>query len=160
MEAAQAAPVVAASQPPFTVRQTLVICGMDDATQIRGETAAQRIAMSMFDEDYETCIEKTLAELESDFKDYSSLTVIAGQLRFDPGTKRNVKAFMYWCKDKYRKDEDPTMKIFPVADAMAIIRKAKTHKAYMDKSKTISDTATPSQFTDKVRCIDWLPTLI
>jgi hypothetical protein len=76
----------------------------------------------------------------------------------NPATKRNIKAFIYWCRHKYRINEVPEDEPFPLHNITEIIRNAKTHKAYIDKSKTISDTATPSQFTDKVKWIDWLPT--
>ena len=141
-----------------TIRESLTLCGVDDILLFQGQTAAERVSIAMFDDDYQTCIDKTLQELEDDFKDFSALTIQAGRLRFDPTTKRNIKAFLYWCKDKYRLNEDPEMEDFTPEQSLTIIRKAKTHKAYMEKSKTISDTATPSQFTDKVKWIDWLPT--
>ena len=38
-------------------------------------------------------IDKTFDEVDEDFSTYSDLTIAQGQMRFLPGTKRNIKAF-------------------------------------------------------------------
>jgi hypothetical protein len=86
------------------------------------------------------------------------LTVNQGQIRLRPAVKKNVKAFLHWVKHKYRVNEDPSTEVFDLATVPEIIRRSKSHKAYIDKSKTISDTATPEQFTSKLKWIDWVPT--
>ena len=52
------------------------------------------------------------------------------------------------------------MEVFPVASVPTLLQRATTHKAFVDKSKTISDTATPAQFTSSVKWVDWVPTFI
>ena len=142
----------------FTVLDAMVICEIDNNAQYNGNTQAERIASDVFDDDFQTCIDKTGTELDSDFKDYSVLTANQGQIRLRPSQKKNVKAFLHWVKHKYRINEDPSNEEFNIALVPDIIRRAKSHKAYVDKSKTISDTATPDQFTNKLKWTDWLPT--
>ena len=36
----------------------------------------------------------------------------------------------------------------------------KNHEAYIKKASALTDTAKPEQFTDKMKWIDWYPTLI
>ena len=153
--------MAAAAPPPvFTVTDAIIACGVDTIVIFDGANRAQRIAADIFDDDFTTCIDKTTEDFDNDLKDYSALTVANGQIRLNPATKRNMRAFIQWCKDCFRLSIDPTTIAFPIADAADLIRRAKTHKAYVDKSKTISDTATPSQFTDKVKWLDWSPTLL
>jgi hypothetical protein len=145
--------------PPFTVEQAMIDCGVSDNIVYDGQTQAERISIDIFGDDFQTCMDKTNEELDDDFKDYSSSTVANGQIRLPPATKKNIKAFLQWVKHKYRMNLDPTQERFPVNETNTILQHYKTHKAYVDKSKTISDTATPSQFTDKTKWSDWLPTL-
>jgi hypothetical protein len=137
-------------QPPYTVIDAMIISGIDNDALFDSITKAARIATDIFDDNFCTSIDKTITELESDFKDYSVLSVNQGQIRLNPSTKRNIKSFIYWCCRNYRINESPEDVPFPLQDTTEIICNAKTHKAYIGKSKTISETATPSQFTDKV----------
>ena len=149
-----------AAVPPFTVTDAMIACGVDTTIIFNGSNKAERIAADVFDNDFRSCIDKTVTDLDDDLKDYSVLTVAQGQIRLNPSTKRKIRAFLQWCKDKFRLNEDPTLEAFPIADSSILIQRAKTHQAYLDKSKTISDTATPSQFTSRVNWIDWYPTFI
>ena len=145
--------------PPFSVEQAMIDCGVSVNVIFEGDTHAQRIATDIFGDDFHTCMDKTNEELDDDFKDYSSLTITNGQIRLAPATKKNLRAYLQWVKHKYRTNEDPTQERFPINESNTILQRYKTHKAYVSKSKTISDTATPSQFTDKTKWNDWLPTL-
>ena len=64
-----------------TVRQLLTLAGVDDVIQFNGETQAQRLSTDMFDDSFQSCMDKTYEELDSDLKMYSSLTVAQGQIR-------------------------------------------------------------------------------
>lgn len=143
-----------------TVTVAMVACGVDNTTLFEGNTKARRIALDVFDDEFNTCVDKTIEELDNDFKDYSVLTVNQGQIRLTPSTKRNIRAFLQWCKDCFRLNIDPSTLPFPIDDAPNLIQRYKTHKAYIDKSKAISETAMPSKFTDKVKWIDWCPTFL
>jgi hypothetical protein len=144
--------------PPFSVEQAIIDCGVPINIMFNGSTQAQRIASDLFDDDFNSCIDKTNEELDEDFKDYSSLTVANGQIRLAPATKKNIKAFLQWTKHKLRINENPQMERLPINDANNILQRYKMHKAYIDKSKTISETAKPEQFTDKIKWTDWVPT--
>ena len=52
------------------------------------------------------------------------------------------------------------MELFPVNNIPSLIQRAKTHKGFVEKSKIISNTATPDQFTSTTKCVDWAPTMI
>ena len=79
-----------------TVFDAMVACGVDNAIRFNGATAAMRIAEEVFDNDFMSCIDKDISEIEEDFKTYAGLTVNQGQIRLHPGTKRQIKAFMQW----------------------------------------------------------------
>ena len=145
-------------QPPFTVYDAMVKCGVDTTLIFNGNNKAQRIATDLFDDDFHTCIDKTIEELNSDLKDYSQLTVNQGQINLSPATKKNVRAFLHWVKHKFRINEEPSMEEFDTSFVTDIMRRATSHQAFVDKSKTMSDTATPSKFTNKIKWIDWVPT--
>jgi hypothetical protein len=68
-------------QPPYTVMNAMIISGVDNTILFNGTTKAAHIATDTFDDDFHTCIDKTITELESDFKDYSVLTMNQGQIR-------------------------------------------------------------------------------
>ena len=50
------------------------------------------------------------------------------------------------------------MIIFPVANASDVIKRYKHHDAYVKKPKTITETAKPENFKDKLKWIEWYPT--
>eukprot|EP00957_Ditylum_brightwellii_P069639 5288974-Ditylum_brightwellii.AAC.1 len=99
-------------------------------------------------------MDKTYDELDDDFKSYSSFTAVNSQISLLPGTKRNVKAFIQWTRDRYRLGENPVVIPYLVADAAAQIRRYKHHNAFIIKSKTLAETATPEQFTEKKKWLD------
>ena len=149
---------MAALPPPLnTVYNAMILCGVDDNANFNGETAAQRIAAEVFDDDFASCMDKTLPELDDDFKSYSSLTAQNGQIRLNPGVKKRIKAFIQWSRDQIRVGMDPATMVFPPDNTTELIRRMKTHEAYKKKASTISDAAKPSQFTSKTKWEDWNP---
>jgi hypothetical protein len=122
-----------------------------------GDTASKRIAEELFDNDFLSCIDKEISEIEEDFKTYSALTVAQGQIRLHPGTKRQIKSFVQWVKDKVRTGQDPSITIFPIVDTVALIRRHKSHLAFCEKSKRLSETAKPQMFTESIKWTDWIP---
>ena len=137
-----------------TVLDAIVACGVNNAIMFNGDTAAQRIADEIFDNDFFSCIDKDIDEVEEDFKTYSSLTVNQGQIRLHPGTKRQIKAFVQWVKDQVRTGLDPSLTVFPIADTPTLIRRHKSHLAFCEKSKRVSETAKPQKWSD------WCPVFI
>jgi hypothetical protein len=102
-------------------------------------------------------MDKTFQELEDDFKSYSNMTVIQGQIRLNPGRKKRVKAFIQWGRDMICCDIDPASMAFPVWDTAGLIRKYKSHEAFVAKSKMITATAKPDAFTEKAKWEEWNP---
>ena len=41
-----------------------------------------------------------------------------------------------------------------------LIRRSKTHAAFVEKAKTLSDVAKPDTFSDKTNWMDWKPTFM
>ena len=50
----------------------------------------------------------------------------------------------------FRIGEDPSIERFDTDLVTEIMRRATSHQVFVDKSKTMSDTATPSKFTSKI----------
>ena len=130
----------------YTVHNAMVTCGVDDLLLFNGSSAATRIATECFDDDFSSCLDKTMKELDDDLSTYFGLTTTNGRIRVSPGTKKNLKAFVQWCRDKIRTDEDPSQEVFPVENTADLLRRYKSHEAFITKSKTITETAKPSSF--------------
>ena len=84
----------AAPPPPFTVIDAMIQCGVDNVVLFNGSTQAIRIGTEVIDNDFQSCMDKTFDEIDEDFKTYPTLTQQNGQIRLDPGTKRNIRAFV------------------------------------------------------------------
>ena len=144
-----------------TIVDALVACGVDNINNVTGgQNNSQRLAEDMFGGRFTMCLDKTFTEMETEFKGYSDLTQAQGQICLMVGTKCKIKAFVQWMKDCYRLGKDPADSAFPVADTEDLIRRYKSHETFVKKSSTISDTAKPIHFSDKVRWADWQPTFI
>ena len=134
-------------------------CGVNDVTLWNGQTKAQRIAFDMFDDAYTTCMDKTMEEVDADFKSYAELPLNQGQIRLSPGVKNKIRAFIQWARDQVRLGLDPTTQPYPVAEAANLIRRYKTHLAFTKKSKTMAESAKPDKFTKDSKWSDWVVTL-
>lgn len=156
---ANVAPLIVVG-PPYTVEQAIGACGVLNAGQYQGFTDAERIAADVFDDDFASCMDKTHGELDDDFKTYQDLAANAGRIRLDPAAKKNIKAFVQWTKDEIRQGRDPALTVFPVNEAVALIRRHKSHESYVKKSKTLTETAKPEKFTAKVKWEDWAPAFL
>lgn len=143
-----------------TVHDVMVQIGIDDATLFNGATAAVRFATELFDDDFNSCMDKTFTELDDDLKLYSTLTVVQGQIRVTPGQKRALKALIQWSKDKIRMNQDPAGELFPLNRVSDLILRAKSHIAYVNKSKTLIENAKPKDFDEKMKWDEWKPTFI
>ena len=137
----------------------ITACGVNDAAQWNGQTKAERIAFDIFDDKFEMAMDKTMEEIDADFKSYSELPTNQGQIRLTPGTKTKIRAFIQWSKDQIRMGLDPTLQAFPVGDTANLIRRYKTHNAFLKKSKTLAESAKPEKFTTTTKWTNWAPTL-
>ena len=139
-----------------TVTDALALCGVPNANVLfEGRNAATRIASDVFGDEFITCMDITFDDLDNDWKTYSSLTALQGQIRLQPNVKKNIRAFVQWCRDKIRTGSDPSADPFPVNEATSLIRRHNTHKLWTSKSSDKAKTSRPKQFTDKVKWIDW-----
>ena len=59
--------------PPYTVRQAMSRCGIDDIVIFNDKTAAHRLASDIFSDSFEICMDKTIDEVKSELKQYSNL---------------------------------------------------------------------------------------
>ena len=134
--------------PIYTVLDAMIACGIDNVAMYEGQTAAKRVAADIFADNFNSCMDKSMDELQQDFKSYSDLTQAQGQTRFSPGIKRNVQALIQWVRDQYRLGFNPENAAFPVLDAANLIRRFKAHKQFEDISKTLSEVVKPEKFTD------------
>ena len=148
------------ANPPFTAADAMFNYGIADAILFDGNTKAIRIATVPFDDDFTSRMDTTYIELDDDLKSYSNLTAAHGQLRLTPVHKKDINAFIQCTRDQIRLGIDPIMVRFPVANASDFIKRYKHHDAYVNKSKTITETAKTENFTDKLKWIGWYPTLI
>lgn len=145
---------MAAEPPLYTVKDAITDCGVED------ELDAQLIAADIFNDDFATCKDKTFTELDTDFKTFAQLDEDDGGIVLLPGVKNRIKAFVQWVRDEFRYGRDPSTSPFPVGDAIKFMRRYKTHKLYLDNSKTMSEAAKPTKFTSDTRWEDWAPTLL
>ncbi|CAJ1956295.1 unnamed protein product [Cylindrotheca closterium] len=122
------------------------------------DTQAKRIAYEIFLDDFTTTMDSTIDELNKEFKTLAGLTIAQGQIRLMPGIKKNIRAFIQWCRDEICMGRDPTTTPFPVVDAAKLLRRMKTHEQYVYGSKLMSQQALPQDFTNNVQWEDWCPT--
>ena len=128
--------------------------------RVSGLDNSQRLAEDMFGGTFTTCLDKTFAKMDAEFKGYYDLTQAQGQICLTPGTKCRTKAFAQWVKDCYRFGKNPANYEFPVVDTEDLIHRYESHETFVKKSSTISDTAKPIHFSNKVCGEDWQPTLV
>ena len=148
--------------PPqtYTVRDAMVLCGINDTDQHQGQTPAQRFATDIFSDSFTMCLDKTVDEINNDIKQYATLTQNQGQIRINPGNRQNIQAFVQWSRDMVRTGREPSLIPFPIQDVATLIRNYKSHKAYVDKSKTITEAAKPIKFKETMKWDDWNPTFL
>ena len=144
----------------YTVLDAMIAIGIDNSALFDGQTQAERIAEGLFDNDFQSCMDKSNDDIDDDLKTWSNLTVSNGQIRLQPVTKKRIKAFSQWVKDKLRRSQDPATEPFNVGLTQDLIRRSKTHSAFVEKAKTLADIAKPDSFSEKTKWIDWKPTFI
>ena len=138
-----------------TVTQAMEQCGYNNTIRFQGKTAAQRIAEDIFQDDFYMCIDKTTQDLQSDLKAFASLPAAHGRIVTTPGIRLKVTALIQWVKSKINTGEPPEDVPFPVFDTEDLVRDAKSHQAYIDKSKIMSETAKPTKFKETMKWEDW-----
>ena len=126
--------MAAALPPVFTVFDAMVLSGVNDADNFHDRSSAERIATDIFEDDFTTCMDKTLMDVDDDLKTFSRLTAAQGQIRILPGVKKRIKAFIQWVRDQIRLGRSPENQASSVADAASLMRRHTTHEKYIKKS--------------------------
>ena len=90
---------------------------------------------------------------------WSNLTLANGQIRLQPVQRKRIKAFSQWVKDKLRQGIDPANEAFDPNMTQELIRRSKTHAAFVEKAKTLSDVAKPDTFSDVMSTTDPISSL-
>ena len=148
----QPAPVLAPNVQR-TVKDAMVICGLK-------EEDAVIIAENVFQDDFATCMDKSITEVNDVLKTFESLTFQQGQIKLLPGQKNNIKAFVQWTRDEIRLNRNPALNDFLVKDAKNFIRRYKTHEKFIKNYKTLSEQAKPEKFTKESKWTDFRSSLI
>ena len=144
----------------YTITDAMVKCGVNNIDLFDGQTAARRFSSDIFSDSFDICMDKTMEEVQNDLKHYSNLTQAQGQIRITPGVIQRIQAFIQWTRDMIRVGLDPSLTEFPVESTALLITHYKTHKAFVDKTKTISEAAKPIKFKENMKWEDWYPTFI
>ena len=143
-----------------TVTEAMKQCGVDYITQFQNRTSAQTITENVFGDDFYMCLGKTTDELDNNIKSFATLRQNQGQIRIGPGEKMKLVAFMHWVQNKVCCGEATEDEPFPVYMHPDLIRDHKSHKIFIEKSKTLSDSAKPIRFKDTMKWDKWCPTFI
>ena len=138
-----------------TVTKAMEQCGLDNVTQFQNRTNTQRIAEDLFGDDFYMCLDKTTDELDNDIKSFTTLRQDQGQIRIGLGEKMKSEAFMQWVRNKVCCGEAPEDGPFLVHMHLDLIRNNKGHKIFIEKSKSLSDAATPIRFKDTMKWDEW-----
>ena len=81
----------------YTIEDALILCGVNEDTNnvvANDQTAAQRIAKEVFNDNFTTLMDVTVIEMENAWKTYATLTINEGRIRLRPRTKANIKALL------------------------------------------------------------------
>ncbi|KAI2505808.1 hypothetical protein MHU86_8670 [Fragilaria crotonensis] len=138
----------------FTVVDALIACGVNNNVLFMEQTQAQRIASDIFDNTFTSCMDVTFRELDEHFKTYFDLTAAQGQIRLNPGIRKNIKALVQWVRDEIRLGRDPTDTAFPIERVTDLIRRYHTHEKFKNDSKTLAEAAKPEKFKEATRWED------
>ena len=106
------------------------------------------MATGLFQNDYETCIDLNDRSLYNYHKTAAAQPADGGnQLIHTVPQRSNIRAFVQWTKDKIRTGQDPAMFKFRPTGIAKILRKAETHKLYVENSD--SHAVKPRDFTNR-----------
>ena len=91
-------PAMPGANIPFTVANGMFICGINIPTLFQRDSQAKQISGKLFDDDFMSCMDKTVKELGDDLKSYSTLMASNGQICLNPVQRKNVKIFIQWTR--------------------------------------------------------------
>ena len=79
------------ANPPFAVTNAIFICGIYSPPPFQRDSQAEQIPRKVFDDDFVSCMDKTVTELYDNLKSYSTLTAANGQIRGYISRKCGIK---------------------------------------------------------------------
>ena len=152
------APVVPPPPPTFSVKDAMVLCGVQDAARagVAG-TDAERIASNLFNNDFNSCMDYDTEELKDDLKSFTDLRANQGRIVLLPIVKKRIRAFIQWTRDQLRMGMNPINFPFPVGETQQLLKKMTTHEQWVERSKTAKE---PKDFTNDMKWDDWIVTFI
>ena len=106
-----------------TILEAIIAIGINNARLCNSQMRAKRIAEGIFDNDFQSCMDKSNDDIDDDLKTWSSLTVGNGWIRLQSVYKKRAKAFSQWVKDK--ENEDPQNEAFDVDLTQDLLRRIK-----------------------------------
>ena len=116
---------------PNTVTSALTLCGVlsdTDSIIFDGSNASERIANNILNDNFNTCIDLKLSDIDKHWEMYGPLNVAKGCIRLRPRTKVITRDFVHWVRDRIRMSEDPTTTPFPTGDRDDIVEIYNTHR--------------------------------
>ena len=137
--------------PVFMVHQAMIAAGVNDTVNLNVQSLAVCLAKDIFDNNFVLCMDKSQADVEADFKSFSSLTKLQGQIRILPRVKKRIMAFTRWTRDDIRLGQDPSLRPYLVIDTTNLTRRYNTHSLFIKKSNTLSDATKPVMLTKEVK---------
>jgi hypothetical protein len=146
-----------------TLKDALALCGVltdTDNIQFNEANAAARITAGVFNDNYSTCMDLSITNLEDDWKTYCTLTVAEDKIRLTSRTKANIKALLQCVRDRIRSGENPADDTFPVNDCFDLMERFNTHKQWMKDAEGMVKSAMPKEFDEKMNWADWNGTFI
>ena len=104
--------------------------------------------------------DKMMEKVPNDLKQYSNLIQAQGQIRVTPGFVQRLEAFTQWSRNMVCVRYNPAFTKFPEQNTALLITHYKTHKAFVETTKTISEAARPIKFKESIKWEDWYPAFI
>ena len=135
-------------------------CGVPNVPVFGNETPQQRIASQLFMDSFDTALTITTDEVGDALTAFTKLPAANGRITLQPGVKRRILAFVQWTRSMLRTGRDPTLRAFPVANMLNILKDLQTCKRFEKQSDLLATQAKPKKFTADTQWADWEPTLV
>ena len=141
---------MAALPPMSSVHDAMIACGVDNtaANEFEGRTQAARVATDIFFDSFETVARKSMKELTTEFKTYTSLTAANGRIPLNPGIQNRIKAFVQWTRDEIRLGRNPSSLAYITGNEPRLLERMREHDLYIKESPQLAPDAKPEKFTN------------
>lgn len=151
---------MAAVVPVSSPLISMGVCGVPLAPLFDGIDPQVRIAKQVFMNSFETCLNLTIDDVKDALVSFSKLTVANGRISLQPGTKRNIIAFVQWTRNELRNGRDSAQIPFPLAEVVSLQNDLKLCTNFVKQSELLAGQAKPRKLMADVDWIDWEPTFV